>query len=432
MLAKLGMDYLQNKKVILSILLSSVIILSVVTISNNKASYVSVASAQKSTENTPPYLGVNMRGLYTSGSQLKNTSGSLPKNYYEDSFRLISQAGMNHIRYVLYWESYEENPSLFINELRTVANTADKWGIKVIYDNHQFHTSSWLNPDRGTGFPISFFKSKPALYPYAAGGSPKYEAAKIWWTNWWNRSIKDTNGIDGWTLQANFLKKIVNAVDKNPSTLGYEILNEPQIHSNAEWAKIGNFNTFITDELRKVTQKIVFFSQQIPASINDPTVDLTPENMAKMAPANKTNVIFKFSSGYGVPSPGSYFSKRFDIYRKAGEILGIPIYIGEWNKVERQRVANTQQNAPSFEINPDASGISPTEAKLIVQTFKKANVWGMAYWMWNFQTNRIPNFNLITVTKGTGIIQPTQYFEVVKTAYSDAYGSNSTLKQVVQ
>ena len=416
-------------RLIIASLIISLIILNILTINNKVFARTVYAQENQHDKSILPFIGVAMRGYYTSLAQLQHFK-TLPANYYEDSFRLISQAGMNHVRYLLYWEGYEKNPSLFLRELTTVANTADKWGIKVVYDNHQWHTSSWLEPNSGTGFPSFLFENNHKYKQ--GGGNTNDKSAKIWWTDWWNRSIKDTNGTDGWTLQANFLKKIVNAVDRNPSTLGYEILNEPQIHSNAEWAKIGNFNTFITDELRKVTQKIVFFSQQIPASINDPTVDLTPENMAKMAPANKTNVIFKFSSGYGVPSPGSYFSKRFDIYRKAGEILGIPIYIGEWNKVERQRVANTQQNAPSFEINPDASGISPTEAKLIVQTFKKANVWGMAYWMWNFQTNRIPNFNLITVTKGTGIIQPTQYFEVVKTAYSDAYGSNSTLKQVVQ
>jgi hypothetical protein len=344
--------------------------------------------------------------------------------YYEDSLKLISQAGMNHIRYVFNWEAYEKNPSLFINELITFANVADKWGIKVVYDNHQWHTSSWLDK-RGSGFP-SFLFENGHEYKKGVGGNTNDKYAKVWWTDWWNRSVKNTNGTDGWTLLASFLKKIVNTVDKHPSTLGYEILNEPQIHSNDEWDKIGKFNTFITDELRKVTQKTILFSQQIPASINDPTVDLTPENMAKMAPANKTNVVFKFSSGYGVPAPGSYFSKRFDIYRKAGEILGIPIYIGEWNKVERQKTTSNQQNRPSFEINPEVSDIKQSEADLIVQTFKRANVWGMAYWLWSFRSSDIPNFNLINVTKGTGTIQPTKYLGMLENAYSTAYGNTIT------
>ena len=47
---------------------------------------------------------------------------------------------MNHIRYVLYWEAYENNPSLFLQELEDVVNIADKWGLKIIHDNHQYHT----------------------------------------------------------------------------------------------------------------------------------------------------------------------------------------------------------------------------------------------------------------------------------------------------
>src|SRR5919197_300895 len=400
--------YIQDKKIFLSILLSSIIILSIVTININ-AFYVSVASAQKSTENTsPPYIGVNMRGLYTSGDQLKSTiSGSLPKNYYEDSFRLISQAGMNHVRYVFYWESYERNPSLFMNELMTMVNSADKWGVKVIYDNHQFHTSSWLNPDRGTGFPISLFKSKPLLYPYGAGGAPKYEAAKVWWTDWWNRSIKDTNGADGWTLQANFLKKIVAAVDKHPSTLGYEILSEPHINSIDEWAKVGKFNTFMTDELRKVTQKIIAYSQQVPASINAPKIKVTPENQAKMVPENITNVVFKISL-YGVPTD-PYHGARLAILIKAGKLAGVPLYVGEWNNVEREKSEGV------FKINPNKSDITQSEVNLFVQTFKKLKVWGWNYWQWNFQTNKSPNFNLIKLT-GDGVLHPTTYYEQLKNA----------------
>jgi hypothetical protein len=354
-----------------------------------------------------------MRGLYTSGDQLKNTvSGTLPKNYYEDSFRLISQAGMNHVRYVFYWESYERNPSLFMNELMTMVNSADKWGVKVIYDNHQFHTSSWLNPDRGTGFPISLFKGKPTLYPYGAGGSPKYEAAKVWWTDWWNRSIKDTNGTDGWTLQANFLKKIVAAVDKHPSTLGYEILSEPHINSIDEWVKVGKFNTFMTDELRKVTQKIIAYSQQVPASINAPKISVRPENQAKMVPANKTNVVFKISL-YGVPTD-PYHGARLVILIKAGKLAGVPLYVGEWNNVEREKSEGV------FKINPKKSDITQSEVNLFVQTFKKLNVWGWNYWQWNFQTNKSPNFNLIKLT-GDGVLHPTKYYEQLKNAIFNSY-----------
>jgi hypothetical protein len=46
-----------------------------------------------------------------------------------------------------------------MNELDTVAKTADKWGLKLIYDNDQYHTSSWLEPDQGYGLPSLLLKS---------------------------------------------------------------------------------------------------------------------------------------------------------------------------------------------------------------------------------------------------------------------------------
>src|SRR2546427_7677210 len=180
-----------------------------------------------------------------------------------------------------------------MNELNTVAQAADKWGIKVVYDNHQFHTSSWLDPAHGTGFPGVLFSSNPA-YIYDGGGAPKSKYATLWWTNWWNRSIKDSSDTDGWTLLADFLKKIVNTVDKHPSTLGYEILSEPQVHSTDQWSKIGQFNTFMVSTLRSVTQKTLAYSMSVPVDLKSP-IGVSAENLAKMVPSNKSNVVFKIS-----------------------------------------------------------------------------------------------------------------------------------------
>ena len=90
-----------------------------------------------------------MRGYYPSMSEVRGDySVPLPAKYYEESFKILSEAGMNHVRYRFYWESYVRDPFSFINELVTVAQTADRFGIKVLYDNHQYHTSSWLDPQR--------------------------------------------------------------------------------------------------------------------------------------------------------------------------------------------------------------------------------------------------------------------------------------------
>ena len=143
--------------------------------------------------NSQQLIGVNMLGYYTSLPQTRDFKNPLPDNYYDQSFKIIKDGGMNHVRYVYYWESYVKNPTAFINELKFVATLADKYGLKIIYDNHQFHTSSWLNPQRGTGFPNFLFQNN-SEYAYGSGGGPKYPSAVAWWTHWWNREITDVNG----------------------------------------------------------------------------------------------------------------------------------------------------------------------------------------------------------------------------------------------
>jgi len=284
---------------------------------------------------SPALIGVNMLGYYTSLPQTRDFKNPFPDNYYDQSFKIIKDGGMNHVRYVYYWESFVKNPTAFINELKFAATLGDKYGIKIIYDNHQFHTSSWLNPQRGTGFPSFLFQNNSA-YPYGSGGGPKYPSAAVWWTDWWNRVITDTNGTDGWNLQAQFLKKVVSTVDSHPSTVGYEILSEPQVHSADQWEKVGKFNTFMTDEMRQVTKKNIIYSMSIPVDLKS-NIGVNATNLAKMAPANKTNTIFKFSI-YGLPSPGSYQEQRLNVFLSAGNLSGVPVYIGEWNNVARDKV----------------------------------------------------------------------------------------------
>ena len=63
------------------------------------------------------------------------------------------------------------------------------------------------------------------------------------------------NGVDGWTLQGEFLNKKVNAVDKHKSMLGYEILNEPHIRSTDQWEKVGKYNSFMTNRCQNPDSK---------------------------------------------------------------------------------------------------------------------------------------------------------------------------------
>jgi hypothetical protein len=376
-------------------------------------------------DNNKTHLGVNMRGYYTSMPASRDFKFPFPDNYYDTSFKDISKANIvDHVRYRFYWESYVRNSSAFLKEIEDVAKTADKYGIKVVYDNHQFHTSSWLNAGRGTGFPPYFFTDH-ALYEQDSGGTPKSAVSKTWWTNWWNNAMT-VNGTDGWTLQLDFLKKIVSITNKHPSTLGYEILSEPQVHSEDQWAKIGKYNTFMTDELRKLTNKTIIYSMNIPIDLKS-SINVDATNLAKMTPQNKQNVVFKFSL-YGIPDDG-YQSDKLQLFENASRLAGVPLYIGEWNNVKRVETYN-DHGEKIWVIDDVQSDISQADANAIVGKFRDIGIWGLAYWEWSFVPNDTPNFNLVNVTSdkvtGKETMQPTEYFKIIENAYKELFVQQPT------
>ena len=357
-------------------------------------------------------IGVNMKGMYTSLNYERFPSITIPTDYYDQSFKLIKNIGMNHIRYVLYWEAYENNPSLFLQELEDVANIADKWGLKIIYDNHQYHTSSWLDEKRGTGFPSFLFDK--SLYPIDSGITTSSNSTELWWTNWWNRNIIDQNNkIDGWNLQANFLKTIVKLLDNYNSTYGYEILNEPQIFSQDQWSKIGKYYKYMTNELRKQTNKTIVLDMTIPIKFQDPAINLTSENMAKIIPQD-SNSIFKISL-YGIPKDNNYQEKKLELLLNVSKIAKIPIYVGEWNHVDREKKATIANNTTddTSKINASKSDLSQEESDYFVNKFNSLKVYGWAFWNWNYVNTPPQNFNLINVPK-SGDILTTKYLYMLK------------------
>ena len=366
-----------------------------------------------------PYIGVNMKGLYTSTIHNNRSAIIFPDNYYNDSFKLLTGVGMNHIRFVLYWEAYEKDPIAFITELQTVASLADRWGLHVVYDNHQFHTSSWLDPIRGSGFPTSLFNDSMS-YPHGSGGSPAFPSASKWWTKWWNRNITDDRGIDGWTLQVAFLKKIIKTVESHRSTLGYEILNEPQIHSVDQWEKIGKYNTFVANELRKLTNKTLVFDMTIPFELSTMKINMTLENIAKLLPVNKNNSVFKISL-YGIPTAGSYAEQKLNLLTELTNMMSVPLYIGEWNDVSREEHLDVE--GKMVDETNQVSDLNQTDANIMTKKFKSIGVWGWAFWNWYFLPDSTPNFNLITVTPDGNMVT-TKYFDILKHAIANSLTLN--------
>ena len=134
----------------------------------------------------------------------------------------------------------------------------------------------------------------------------------------------------------------------------------------------------MVDALRKFTSKTIIYSMNIPIDLKSP-IQVNAENLAKMSPNNKQNIVFKFSL-YGVPSDG-YQSDKLQLFENASRITGVPLYIGEWNNVKRVATIN-EEGKKIWRIDANQSNISQADANMIVEKFKGIGIWGMAYWEW--------------------------------------------------
>jgi polyhydroxyalkanoate synthesis regulator phasin len=392
---------LASSRVILTFLLVAILINA--TSLGSYASTTNVISGQ-------PINGVVMKGAIVNMKQHDNGSPEAPQDYIDDSLKMISKAGLDHARFLFYWEAYERDPKAFMKEIESVAKAGDKYGVKIIYDNHQWHTSSWLE-DKGTGFPWSLFED--SKYSKGGGGNTPDKAAQSFWKDWWDRSVKD-DGKDGWTQMVDFLKKIVLVVDNHSSTLGYEILSEPHVDNVDQWSKIGKFNSFITKELRDITSKTIVYSMNVPVDLNS-QIKISPENLAKMAPSSKQNIAFKISV-YGVPNRDDYQKERFNLFLDTRDLTGVPLYIGEWNNVVRTKEGGI------FKINPGASDFTKSNAGKILEAFKKEGVWATAFWKWDYRDADTASFNLINDKSGK--LVPTKYFGILEDTVKNVYGSS--------
>ena len=138
-----------------------------------------------------------------------------------------------------YCESWELDPSSCKQDLIAIAEGADKYDIKCIYDNHQWECSSWLG--WGIGMPNSLISH---YYEKRTGNVPDHNSIRDFWNRWWNRQLKNTDGVDDWDAQLDYLKKIVNLLKDRKSTLGFEILNEPEVFSLSHYRKVGHYHDY--------------------------------------------------------------------------------------------------------------------------------------------------------------------------------------------
>lgn len=318
-------------------------------------------------------VGLNFHGINCASYQNRPLPIQPPKDYINDSFKIFSQAGIQCIRFPLYWESYERDPLEFIHELDNISSTADKYDILCVYDNHQWGCSSYFG--KGIGFPNSLlvqcFKEDTKSSRSSNSRDPK--DLKKFWNDWWDRKLS-VEGKDGWDAQSEFLERVINTVKNKNSTLGFEILNEPQIFRLRDYERVGKYHDYIITKLSAITEKTLFFCYTYPSpriSFSSPFYQLKTKPSVKV----KNKIIFDVH-----PYPPWFLTMGY--YKAISQLMGkIPVYVGEFNAGTEYGVTiNTQQ------------------FNKYVKTLEAFKVSGCAFWEWSYTIdNNHPAFNLTNV-----------------------------------
>jgi hypothetical protein len=321
-------------------------------------------------------IGVNFDGFKISDYQNRSKPYP-PKNYIQDSFRIFRGSGLDLVRIPVYWESYEKDPRGFINELEIIAAEADKYNISCIYDNHQWKCSSSFG--FGIGFPNSIATSilpngQLRRNPF---GPPSKEDVEQFWNKWWSRTIKTAEGKDGWDMQAEYLKKIIGVVNGRKSTLGFEMLNEPQVFRQGDFKKVSDYHNYVIAKTACLTDKILIFCYAYAGRI---TALNFPWIQSKTRPSFPVGNRIMFDIH---PYPPYFvvmmYFKLVSKLMKAGRL-----FVGEYNSGTGKNVF-----------------IGLNQHKRYLKTLNKFFPFGVAFWQWSYLNDKAHHaFNLTKILDG--------------------------------
>jgi hypothetical protein len=253
-------------------------------------------------------------------------------NSLDESMKYIRLNGMNLIRVPYYWEAYVHDPQAFLSKLEEIAQVAGDHDVCVVFANfHWYTTSYWkveiIGNSDGRGFPSFVVKNFPVKEnDYDATAGP-----------FWNAFLSNNIVIDGrnvWDVQADFIKKVIDAVDSYDSVAGYEILNEPHLFEKSQYDKLGNYHTYMAKEMREATDKKIFFDRETARGfLRDPTSEY------KIVPRDVSNIVYA-PHLYSVPTAGSQAEKQISNFQQWSKDWNVEILIGEW-AAETQADTNT-------------------------------------------------------------------------------------------
>ncbi len=312
----------------------------------------------------------------------------------------------NVIRVPIYWEGYVGNEENFLAETELIAKEAQKHGIKVIYDNHHFFATSHWGADihrGGIGFPsILTDQYNPVGDGNTQSDNYGHAEVRAFWDDFYNNKVR--NVPDAWSLQANYMKAVIEKVDKYDNVLGYEILNEPHLWKKEHYADLGEYHTAIAKKLRQVTDKTIIFTRETTHG----SYNRDPDYEKLILPLDPDKNVMYWPHTYQPPSrdAGQLQVKQFKRYQSEWADMGydVKIGIGEWG---------TQSNQIT-----GLPGMDEVEGQALMDSF--VSTWAKEDWpvtYWAFGCFSCGEGNKIIESDGSLTKYGKRYVEAIGTYY---------------
>ena len=272
----------------------------------------------------------DFRGVsFIDESLVRRETGGLPSStqYVIESMQHIKDNGFTAIRVPYNWESYVYNSTEFINRIQLIAEAAQANEICVFFANFHYFTSSYWHLQggakaRGNGFPSFVLKDFPAT------NNDYIQTAGPFWNAFLSNSII-INGRNVWNVQAEFFKDIIDRVDRYDSVAGYEILNEPHLFDPSQYQKLGNYHTYMANEIREVSDKKIFFDRETTWGFTR-----SPSLEPMVAPRGVTGIVYA-PHLYAIPYPDSQAESQIKNFKNWSQQWGSEVLIGEMAPVNQ-------------------------------------------------------------------------------------------------
>ena len=217
--------------------------------------------------------GVNLMDQILHRSQKASIPSQTNTAYVNRFLDLSADSGFNVIRIPVTWESYEGAENIFLSELELIMSEAQERGIAIWVENHHWYATSNWN-EGGAGFPKSLTDCYDPADASISGGYETDPEVRQFWDDYYNNDMRDRSngcnyGLDVWKDQADFLATISNRLEGYSNFIGIEIINEPHIWENSQYAQLGDLHTYTGARLKAASpNKAVIFTRETTHGFN--------------------------------------------------------------------------------------------------------------------------------------------------------------------